>query len=325
MRPSRIKELINEEIRYAFAKDPGETIDIDDMIDGQKKSQELKQTLADYQKYSAEYAQLADAWRNFASSVALLSDITNDLKYEYIERASDSVKTEMQVNLLALEKTPQITVDEAFIRTAADRLMDLRRVHEELKGDIFTYRFPPIQAEDDQLKIKIDISKKGPDGSVTGEQYKQLTQTVKVSSGWKISAGLGLAFSVLQDQTYSYSVIDDAITADELDDFTPALASFAHIYKQTPRDLNFGLSFGMGIPLFTEGGGQSAAFFLGPTVLLGTRQKFLISAGFTGARVNRLAGGYAIGDTFVNSSNTLPMNNKYELGYFIGISYDILN
>jgi hypothetical protein len=63
---------------------------------------------------------------------------------------------------------------------------------------------------------------------------------------------------------------------------------------------------------------------LGPTIILGKQQKFLISGGLMGAKVNRLSRGFMPRDVIESNINGIPTNDRYELGYFIGISYDLI-
>ena len=44
-----------------------------------------------------------------------------------------------------------------------------------------------------------------------------------------------------------------------------------------------------------------------------------------GAKVRRLGSGLEAGDMLESATNTIPTIDKYELGYFISISYDIIN
>ena len=198
----------------------------------------------------------------------------------------------------------------------------LRQVWEEIQSDIFTYKFPPVQAEGDEVQVDIEVLRS--DDSFGPTRYKRLSQKIPVSGGWKVSGGLALNYGVLVNTPYSYTLIDNVIVADELDAFTPTIASLAHVYKQTTRNVNLGGSFGIGFPLFGGTSGQTISFFLGPTVILGKQQKFLISGGLMGAKVNRLSSGFMPGDVIESTINGIPTNDRYELGDFIGISYDLI-
>ena len=200
-----------------------------------------------------------------------------------------------------------------------EELLLLRRTYEELQNDVFTYKFTPIQAQDKDVEIKLLITKKDEEGEIV----KELKQVVPIYGTWKIVGGIGFSFGRLFNETYSYSLVRDTITSAELDAFTPMITSFVHVYRENNKNLNLGGSFGLGFPIQANDGIQSLSFFLGPTLILGKRQKFLISGGIMGAKVDRLGNGLEVGDQYLSDSNTLPLVGSYELGYFISVSYDL--
>ena len=155
--------------------------------------------------------------------------------------------------------------------------------------------------------------------------YKSIGQEIEVAGGWEITGGVGLAFGKLSDPSFSYSVIDGKVTATENDEFIPFISSMAHIVKRTHSSINFGGAFGVGFPISGGNGISSATFFTGPTFVIGKEQKFILSGGVMGAKVNRLANGINVGDPFdTQFTPEVPKVSKYELGYFLSISYDIL-
>ena len=324
LRPSRIRELIEEEVNHAFAKRSDEPIDIHDLINQMKSEEDLNAAVDQYKLASKKYVALANDWKLFAASLVLSEEDLEDMQIEYIKSASDSVSMMMDKNIqLKLNKTVEVKLPETYTKTNLIRMAALRQTYEELNSNIFSYSFPPVQAKGDEVNFEIVVKQKR---GVPPEykSYKNLAQTVPVTGGWKISAGLGMAFGVLTTKNYNYSVVNKTIVGDELDDFSPLIVSFAHAYKKSTKSLNVGGSFGVGFPLQGGSGIESVAFFLGPTILLGKQQKFLITFGLMGAKVNRLSSGFKAGDAWDSLSSTLPTVQKYETGYFLGISYDLL-
>lgn len=322
LRPSKIKSLIEEEIRYAFAKVEGEDIKLDDLINETSKKNEIQESIDNYNDAQSEYRDFANRWVAFSAKIELLSDGGIDDQFTYIKSSSDSVLNVIN-NTLSLAESVEMQPSDLnqYFEGSASTLAALRRTYEELQGDLFTFRFPPFQAQNDKVELTIQVLKKDIQSGYT--PFKTMEQVVPVTGGWKISGGLGLAFASTFNQTYEYEVVNDAIVASELDDFVPSVVSFAHIYKNTARTLQFGGSFGIGFPL--QGGGfESLAFFAGPTMHLGKNQKFLLTAGIMGSKVNRLASGFEVGDQFISFTNSVPVVKKYEFGYFVGISYDLI-
>ena len=200
-------------------------------------------------------------------------------------------------------------------------LADLRRVYEELESSDFSYSFPPIQAKGDKVKINLSFTRKNEFGEY--EDYKELKQTIPVSGTWKVAAGVGLCFGALDETRYRFTIREETIVADELDQFIPIVSSFVHFYRQSPKSLNLGASFGVGLPILGGSDIQAASFFLGPTIIIGESNRFLLTGGIMGARAERLASGFEIGDEFIFFEEALPTIQRYELGYFIGLSFNV--
>lgn len=324
IKPSRIKKMIEEEIYHSFAKDHGSEVDINDLINGDQLHEDLQDAVATYNSARSQYFDLATEWKDFKGVVSLIDIDENDVKFDYLKHVTDSIVTQLDENINnKLSEPVSIELTEANQTENAEMLATFRRVLEEIQSDIFTYKFPPVQASGDMMDVSIHVKIKDEDDSY--EDYKTLHQELDINGGWKLSAGIGLAFGVLKDQAYDYSTLNGKIVATENDAFTPMITSFAHIYKQTSSSINLGGSFGIGYPLSDGGGVSSVSFFVGPTIVVGRKQKFLISGGLMGAKVNRLGGGLEVGDDFDTFSGLeVPLASRYELGYYISISYDLL-
>ncbi|MEZ4941335.1 MAG: hypothetical protein R3D58_10715 [Saprospiraceae bacterium] len=171
-----------------------------------------------------------------------------------------------------------------------------------------TLKFTPI----DSIKIK-------------GVATKQLAPiTLSVYGGLRINASLGVGFGQFFDRALDFYVRDSVIGSSEKDAFNPYLTSFVHFYRQSRGDVSLGGSFGVGIPLGGENGLDNVAFFLGPSLVLGRGQRIVLSAGLLGGKVNKLTGGYQVGDAFARDSSEIPTESRYELGYFVGLSFNLV-
>lgn len=320
IKPSRIKELIEEELRYAFAKMDNKEIDIDDIVDADKKKQELFEAIDAYKKAVSEYKKLAMKWGEFSTFIGAIGDTGGDEQMDYIKENTDEVIAQISNKK---EKMQDIKFDNLVdFDNAVDveTLAFLRQVNEEIKSNDFTYTFSPIQAKGDAVDLSINFARQTPSGEY--HYYKNLEQSVEVTGNWKVAAGLGIAFGKLGKQQYDYKVINGVIVADEADDFLPIVSTFIHVYKQSPKALNLGGSFGIGMPIV--GGGSGASFFLGPTLSIGKSSRVLITSGLMGTQTDRLSNGLSTGDLFQNEAAFLPFEKRYELGYFLGVSFSVL-
>ncbi len=324
IRPSRIKKLMEEEVMYAFAKSTKEEIDIEDLISEMHKEKQVEQAVTGYESALVEYADLSDEWRHFSTGLEQLEYDESDAKMEFIVSASDSISKVMKSNLKEVEDIDVKDLIKILGKNDIEEMAALRQIYEELRSSkSFQYTFSPIQASGDEVMIKITFSQLD-EKEDSYAPFKTLTQTVPVSGHWKVTGSVGVAFGKFKNSIQKYSVVDDVIVETPGDDFVPQVVSFVHMVKQTPRSLDFGLSLGVGLPLLSGGETQSAAFFLGPTFLVGHSQRILLSGGIMGSKAGRLSGGFNTGDTFEQSAEVLPIASKYELGYFLGVSFSVL-
>ncbi len=315
IRPSRIKELIEEEIYLAFAKEKSEDIITDDVLNSDF-SGKLNDARTKFESSKSKYNTMISRFKLFASTTR-----NNEIfEGSDLSISVDSVLKTMTENS---KKMKEIKVNYTSTpQNDLKSLASLRQVYEEIQGDAFVHRFAPIQAEGDEVFLELAVQKK--DNYNSGLTVKSLTQKVPVSGSWKITGGVGLNFGTFSEDLFEYRVVDNEIVANKKDAFIPIISSSAHFYKSTHRSINFGGSFGVGFPLQGGNSIQSATFFLGPTLIIGKTQRFILTTGIMGGKIERLSDGYQVGDMFEGSSETLPKFESYEMGYFIGISFNVL-
>ena len=182
-------------------------------------------------------------------------------------------------------------------------------------------------AERDQLTYEVEVAlQEGAAESVgiEGERaFRKRAIQVLSYGGFKVNASVGASFGTFLRPTERYFVRDGEIGSTAADPFLPALTSFLHFYTVGKKNLSWGGSFGMGLPLWDSGEGQSAAFFLGPSLFIGKRERLVLSAGVMSARTQQLDKGYAAGDPFDGDAADLPVFSAYGVGVFLGLSFNM--
>lgn len=177
-------------------------------------------------------------------------------------------------------------------------------------------------AERDQLTCEVEVTLQeaaaGRLGLEAGAPYRKRTIVVQAYGGFKVNASVGMAFGSFFRPQEKYFVRESQIESRREGMFVPALASFLHFYTVGKNNLSWGGSVGVGAQQ-----GQSLAFFLGPSLLLGKRDRLVVTAGIMGARAERLDEGYAAGEGFDGDSGDLPLFQPYEAGVFVGMSFNL--
>jgi|GEM_PF-6956377 len=320
IRPSRIRDMISEEIRFAFAKLPGEEINIDDVINDAEQKESIRITVREYEAAINEYESTTSDWVSLSKRLHLL-DIDGNERLDFIKTATDSIITVINDNVKQSEFSNLDEIIDLSLEPNLELLAELRQVYEELESINFQHSFAPVQAFSDDVHLKLDFERKDDRGDYV--DYKSLSQIIPVTGGWKVSGSVGISFGKLFGERYDYAVESDVIVGNSVDAFVPYLTSYAHFHRQTEAPVNFGASFGLGMPLQTSGNLQSISFFVGPSAYIGQSQKLIITTGLLGAKSQNLGNGYEIGDTFDGVTESLPLSSKYKFGLFFSMSFSI--
>lgn len=329
IKPSRLKELIEEEIYFAFTKEKGVDITIKDLVNKNNTKGQLTYSVEQYKLLIENYANVLIEWQILQEEGYQIIHSENR-RIQFALSGTDSIINKMEGNIIDFnEKSVNVEgyMEEEDIDISDEveeviSMGDLRQTYEELQSQGFNYSFPPIQAVGDEIKLKLIFSTKNENGEY--EENKTYMETIPIKGAWKVTPGVGLAFAVFAKERLNFDIRNNLIISEPLDDFLPMIASFVHFYKTSPKDISFGGSFGIGLPVNGGDNIQAASFFLGPTMLIGQAQNVVLSAGVMGAKNQRLSRGLNIGDSFDSVDGVLPTRNIYELGYFLGISFNFL-
>jgi hypothetical protein len=152
---------------------------------------------------------------------------------------------------------------------------------------------------------------------------------VETKPGFETSFTGGVAFSGLvspkffirTDNKGTADAADDTKTVEEdreaRDGFKPdtvAVANFRH-----PEKL-LGLELAVGVGLNND---ADPRFFFGPSYFLGSN--LLLTAGWSGGRVDRLPSGQELGRPPINGDNTLTtLEKKFEHSFFVGLAFSFI-
>ncbi len=202
------------------------------------------------------------------------------------------------------------------------RMTSIWYEYEALANNSFSHVYR-TEASGDRTTLGVQFYRKDSLGNrrvVTGQEPVKIN--VPVYGGLKVNVSVGLNFGQFFQTPQDYFLKDTIITSEDTNDFVPIATSFIHFYPQQIKDVSIGGSFGIGIPLSGGEAVSSLNFFLGPSIILGKSQRVIINTGFMGGRVQEISQGLKVGDTLPPFSS-VPTKSKYQMGYFLGISFNI--
>jgi hypothetical protein len=300
-------------------------VSLDRVINQNKQDTELKEILASH----------TDDQANYTKDVATLKQIQQEL----VQLDPNSI--ESLAFYLDMEKTisesPKVLKETENTATALDSLIEIFEnrslqdvmsmwyEYEEIKSHTFSKTYV-TNAESDIMTFDITLKLKdsAPENTVATEVIEMTPIKLSVYGGMKINASVGINFAQFFNKPKSYFIKDSFIVGQNGDSFIPIITSFVHFYQQNKKAVSFGGSLGIGIPIGGEGL-ESTTFLVGPSLFFGQSERFVLNAGIMGSKINRLSGGYEEGDFYDGNNDFIPMKSFYELGYFVGLSFNLRN
>ncbi len=321
LRPSFIKKRCEEYYQAIFQTPTTKAITLDELLAIQQTPARYKQAI---NKLNAKEKLLGN-------KVGFLTDLNK----QFVNLALDDAEYLKYVSdLQTFRKDAQSY--STFLKDALNdsgsmtdfpsrqELTNLQFSLAEVISNDFTYN-SRITARSDVLNITIKLVKKSRSLGGEKEVAKSRHLRLEAKGGLKVTASVGLNFSQFLTASQTYSARDNVIVGDDAGFFSPTAASMLHFYSYNGRKLSLGGSFGIGFPMLGgDDENQSLQFFIGPSLIFGTTQRMVLNFGVMGGRATRLAKGYETGDYFDDTFGDIPTRSPYEIGLFIGTSFNIM-
>lgn len=189
-----------------------------------------------------------------------------------------------------------------------------------------SFKIPVVQMQnEDMLHYDVDYFKNGKKAT-TSNHY------LITSGGWKIDFSSGFILHNLLDKEYvtQDSSITDTTSVSRIieknkGNLDVSIGILSHVYPRTGRRANVGLSTG-----FILDNGTTVRYLAGGSLMLGYEQRFILSGGWIGGKVNRLDNSYnrafnnyVDSDELASISSSVPTIQTWSNGFFLGITYNL--
>jgi hypothetical protein len=327
LQPGQIKRLTHEYMDLVFEQTAVEELNMERIWAISDRQQAIQEELGKAENGQAALAGKAEQLERLSKRLEAISVVALTQKDIYEELSVSMEGTHERVgealerldgNLVRIKEQVQQLPEDDF-----EELVALRYLYEELVANDFSYTYRTI-VKDDLTKVRVALKPKEglPAGLIPGQRVFSPLE-IPARGSFKVSAGLGLSFARYFNPPQAYFLRDTSILAEDEDSFAPHLTSFVHFYRQTAGAVSYGGSFGVGMPIFNSDGGQSVSFFLGPSIMVGDRQRLVLTGGIMGGRVKRLGNGYQVGDSLPAGSPSIPTDFRFQLGYFLGLTFNV--
>jgi hypothetical protein len=321
LEPKQIKQLSGEYMKRIFQEDDPNRIDLSQVLKIADAQNEIPRYIAEYSRKVDSYAQettnsvaVAQEFRKFSFPNSNLDAISKKAG-DFAIAASTKMATYKDNAQMLKDKMAEVqTLDP-------QALVTLRTTYMELSNNKFSKTYTHT-ATGDKMKLKLKLT---PLDSLERRGMKEIVTPIEVGvyGGLRVKASVGLSFGQFFNRPKQFFVRDSILQSSNKDAFSPILTSFVHFYAPSNRPVSLAGSFGVGFPISGGENLQSVSFFLGPSLVFGKNERIVLSTGVMGGKADRLSQGYKLGDQFYSDSNDAPTTSVYELGYFLGISFNL--
>ena len=328
LEPVQIKQLARDYMTRIFGEADPELLNLDQMLEKTSGAARLGVLKQNYQLALSKYV---DEVNTAKVAGAALADPKFDFPGSSIFEAKDEaeeVTTAASGNLSTFHGNMEtLSARIGEVKTLdVKELSELRTAYIVLLKNDFSRMYRQT-ATSDKMELRLTLTPLDsiPASGVAARSVAPIE--INVYGGLQVSAGIGLSFGQFFTRPQSFFVRDSLIQGRNKDSFTPFLSSFVHFYPQSRREVSLGGSFGIGIPIGvggSSGGIDAITFILGPSLVLGRNNRIMLNAGLTGGKVNQLASGYSVGDRFEAQPDLLKTESVYQLGYSVGVSFNLL-
>lgn len=262
--------------------------------------------------------------RDFSESAmkkAYVDFVSLYVKVEVLyEKAKEEVKKKpYKADELAIKEAASAiddgyhNIEEVAILSLIDDIITLQT--ELRKSEYFTVNSPPIQMDGDFVEFDVNITPAKVNNLLPYEPATGFKVQVPTVGGWRADFSVGPAISLGRGARHDKFFLDSSVDPDtDIDPTTfgetgilkkasppdairPGTAAMIHAYRRTGKEASIGLMFGVGVG-FESFDDVDLSLYVGPTVVVGKREKFMISSGFSFHRVDRLRGGLEVGTTY---------------------------
>ena len=322
-----------------------------------KKSVTAAANIFKLKKARNSYITIAQMDLPFNQIRSKASDVTipdGGIENEYFELKELYHKVEQQYNnaLIKAEKAGASAETKNVIKKAlegieeADKLIDeegllgllneVQYLGDELQNPKnFLAVAPPVQMDGDFVSYTITITPAATKAVGAHKSPINFKFDIPAKGGWKADFSVGPVVSFgdnAKDETYYLKEVPgvDSVTLEKQDNdnaISPGIAAMMHFYPRSGKNWAVGGMFGVGAG-FQSVNDVNFSLYAGGSVVLGKRQKIMLSTGVSYLRVERLKSPeFKAGDKYAATKIAIGdvTGKVFKPSFFLALSYNLTN
>ena len=249
-------------------------------------------------------------------------------------RILDELNNDSRENVRNRYQTIKFLVDEINrnidTKGLSNRLSRAIAIDNVLQNDnAYEMSSSPIQPQEDYITFEVEIKNRDDKSHFEYNDERKFVYMEYAQGGIRFDFSSGVVFD-FRNQTTNYELTNSGTTnkkiiATSKNDFTPTLAGMFHTSFRRNGIWAFGLTLGASLDVETF---QLNSLFPGISLLIGKKQKFIITVGPAFKLVNTLNANYETNvdyDQANFTANSVLTSQQFKIGTFFGLTYNLTN
>ncbi|MEM1358467.1 MAG: hypothetical protein AAGF89_09720, partial [Bacteroidota bacterium] len=278
LQPAQIQDLSATFIKKALGDQP-EKVDV--LTVAETRAAQLQKDAGKLSKYLAQYEsqlQILSQLKQQMEATAVSPDhplyqkLTTSTENTYAKAIAFSDAAKNNRSLAA--KTIQDNQDRF-----TSELIDLRYEIESLRANNFSHT-ERYTADGGPFSLQATLFPLDTNGNRMGGPPVNLSPIrVSVKGGLRVSSSVGLSLGQYFNAPQEYLLREGVVIGAEKDKFLPIMNTMLHFHSYSERGVVLGGTFGVGLPLTSSDAARSTTFLLGPSLVMGGKDKLFLTAG----------------------------------------------
>jgi hypothetical protein len=276
-------------------------------------------------------SQIDEFDKNINNFINFYNEAMNNWKiFDKIElaEAKENIRIKYQLYKEEVDKI-KVSVEALGLPT---KLRKVEAMHAILREkEAYEISSSPIQPLEDYVTFDVTIKNRDLSKSSEYDDTREFTYLEYTRGGVRFDFSTGVILNFIGNND-KYALVDvppvddvamKKIVVTENNQFTPALAGMFHTSFRSCGIWAFGLTLGASVNVETF---ELNSLFPGVSLLIGKKQKFIISAGPAFRQVEELKANYRENGTYKSSdftAETQLTSKQFRMGVFCGITYNL--
>lgn len=265
-----------------------------------------------------------------------ISDANSKAKKAGVDEVDEEIVEKVEDASEEIEEADKLIDEEALL----GMIEEIDFLYNELQNDNnFNVVAPPVQMDGDIVSYTVNVTPTVTKTIGSNRSPMQFKFDIPAKNGLKVDFSVGPAFSFGKNSRDDKYFLKDVSNSTDLVNIqkedngnviSPGIVAMMHAYKRSGNSWALGGMFGVGAG-FQSVSDVNLSVYLGPSLVIGKREKVMVSAGWSWLRVQRIKSKQFIADdpsaTYKKTEIKIEdvTEKIFKTSFFFSVSYNLTN